>query len=405
MRVIVWGINYAPEVTGIAPYNVALCEALRERGHAAEMLTTFAYYPTWKKRPEDKWQIYRTDLINDVQVHRCWHFVPARLAAWKRILHEASFVGTSSLRGLSLPRADVYVVVSPPLLLAAAAWLVTQWKSAAYVFHVQDLQPDAAVGLGMIESGWSTKALYALEKFAYEKAARVSGISRGMVRAFRAKGVPEGKLIQFPNGVRLPEAAPIRPRGSFRAAHNIASDEFLAVYSGNLGVKQGLDILIDAASILRGVPVRFVICGDGAQRSALAQRVAEGGLTNVLMLPLQPAAEYEAMLIDADVCLITQQAGAGSTFFPSKLLSTLALSKPVITVADSDSDLAHAVAEGRFGVNVQPGRPQELANVLQTLGVEPEPLAALGEAGRRFVQQFDSKTLLSSYIAELESLA
>src|SRR6478672_7757233 len=120
MKALVWGINYAPEHTGIAPYNVLFCEYLRGKGHSVEMVTTFAYYPQWTKRPEDRGVLYRTDLLNGVPVHRCWHYVPAYVTALKRILHEATFIAPSFLRVLTLPRADVMVVVSPPLLVGAA---------------------------------------------------------------------------------------------------------------------------------------------------------------------------------------------------------------------------------------------------------------------------------------------
>ena len=203
MRVIVWGINYAPEFTGIAPHNVALCEFLHAKGDDVSMVTGFPYYPSWEKRPEDRGQLYRTDRINGVPVHRCWHFVPARVSALKRMFHEASFVFTSTLRALSLPRADVYVLVSPPLLLGVAGWLVGKIKGAPFVFHVQDMQPDAAVGLGMLKASWFTRALYALESFAYRQAARVSGITRGMLTSFQGKGVPEAKLVYFPNAIAL----------------------------------------------------------------------------------------------------------------------------------------------------------------------------------------------------------
>ena len=99
MRILIWGINYAPEVTGIAPCNVALCESLRASGHDARMLTAFAYYPGWKKAPADRARPYRTDVLNGVPVHRCWQYVPARVSALKRIVHEGTFVVTSLVRG------------------------------------------------------------------------------------------------------------------------------------------------------------------------------------------------------------------------------------------------------------------------------------------------------------------
>src|ERR1700751_4518926 len=197
MRVIVWGINYAPEITGIAPHNVALCEFLQKQGVDVEMITTFSYYPAWRKAPADRLQLYRTDRINEVPVHRCWHFVPRRVTAWKRIIHEATFIFTSTVPSLFLSRPDVYLIVSPPLALGLAAWLVSRLKGVPFVFHVQDLQPDAAVGLGMLRAGWFTRLLYWLEAFAYRHATRVSGISEEILGAFRRKGVPDEKLILF----------------------------------------------------------------------------------------------------------------------------------------------------------------------------------------------------------------
>ena len=155
MRLLVWGINYAPEVVGIAPHNVALCEFAKGEGHDVEMVTTFAYYPEWEKRPEDRGNVFRTDVLNSVPVHRCWHYVPERATALKRIIHEATFALTSTIRILLLRKPDVYVVVSPPLILGMTAWFVSKVKGAPFIFHVKDLQPDAAVGLGMLRKAGS----------------------------------------------------------------------------------------------------------------------------------------------------------------------------------------------------------------------------------------------------------
>jgi putative colanic acid biosynthesis glycosyltransferase WcaI len=401
MRVIVWGINYAPEFTGIAPHSVALCEFLRGQGHEVEMITSFSYYPNWRKRAEDLGKLYRTDSINAVPVLRCWHFVPNRVSALKRILHEGSFVFTSTLRALSLPRPDVFVVVSPPLLLGVAAWLVGKLKRAPFVFHVQDMQPDAAVGLGMLKQNWFTRALYGLEAFAYRHAARVSGITRGMLKIFRSKGVPESKLIYFPNAIDLKNAKVPPDRGGFRKRHGFAEDEFLAVYAGNLGVKQGLEVLLETAALLQDQRIRFLICGDGAQREVLAARARDMKLPNFSMLPLQAGPDYPALLVDADVCFITQQAGGGNSFFPSKLLGLLAASKPVVIVAAPECELVLALREGNFGVTVPPGQPRELAAALEALAKDPARLVEFGTAGRRYVEQFEKTRVFENFSREL----
>src|SRR5260221_9611363 len=371
MRIIVWGINYAPELTGIAPYNKALCDFLntfRESSgdQVVEMVTAFPYYPSWKKQPEDAGKLYRTDLVDGVRVHRCWHYVPSRLNSWKRILHEGSFVLSSFLRFCFLKRPDIFIGISPPLLLGCAAWLASRLKRAPFIFHVQDLQPDAAVGLGMVKRGWFSRLLYRLEAFAYAKAERVSGISAGMLEMFRQKSVPSGKVVHFPNGVTLPDPEDQPREGAFRARHGISRDTFLYVYSGNLGVKQGLDTLVEAARILQsrtsgedGVPPpKIVICGDGVRREALARMVREFELRNVLFLPLQPDREYLEMLADMDCCLLPQQQGTGSFFFPSKLLQALSMAKPVLAIADEGSALIREAWQPRaLGVWVAPASP------------------------------------------------
>jgi colanic acid biosynthesis glycosyl transferase WcaI len=405
MRVIVWGINYAPEITGIAPHNVSLCEYLHATGHDVEMVTTFAYYPAWRKSREDRNKLYRTDRIKGVPVHRCWHFVPERVTPMKRIIHEATFAFTSTLRILFLKAPDVYVVASPPLILGTAAWLVSSLKQAPFIFHVQDLQPDAAVGLGMLREGWFTRALYGLEAFAYRHALRVSSISPEILEAFRRKRVPEEKLILYPNSVELPDTAAIPEAGSFRRKHGFRPDEFLAVYAGNLGVKQGLEILLDAADSLRTQPnIRIVLCGDGAERVTLEEKARQRQLANISMLPLQRGLDYQELLVDADVSLITQQSGSGNAFFPSKLLVTLAHLSPVVTVADEESALAKAVGDGGFGANVSPGQPAELAGVLAEIARDPEKRRRWGRSGRTYVEQFERSRVLEKFTTQLKAI-
>lgn len=397
MNIVVWGINYHPEVTGIAPYNAALCQHLLAHGHQVRMVTSFCYYPAWKKLDSDRGRIFRTDDMDGVPVHRCWHYVPGRVSTLKRILHEGSFVLTSLVRLLSLKRPEVLVVVSPPLLLGAAAWFYSRLRGVPFVFHVQDLQPDAAMGLGMLKPSFFTRMLYRLEDFAYRKAARVSGISRGMLEAYTRKGVPAGKHVLFPNGTSLPNPAVFPKRGKFRARHGLPADEFLAVYSGNLGVKQGLEVLLDASAMLEGQGVRLVICGDGARRVALEEAVQQRGLRGVTLMPLQPQTQYQEMLVDADVCLITQQAGAGAAFFPSKLLATLAYGRPVLAVADENSELTKALRTGGFGIAVAPEFPERVAEALRSMAQEPSRCAEFGRAGREFVSQFDFQRVHSDF--------
>ena len=412
MRIIVWGINYSPEPTGIAPFNAGLCADLRRRGHDVEMVTAFGYYPRWEKVPGDRACWHRRDEIDGISVYRCWQYVPRRVTTLRRIAHELTFGLGSLLRVLFRPAADVYVVVSPPLILGPLAALVCWLKRRPYVFHVQDLQPDAAVGLGMVQPGLFTRLLYRVEASAYRHAAAVSGISDGMMQAFAAKGVPDGKRWLFPNWIRggsAPAAGETqRAAAAFRAKYRVPPDCFLATYSGNLGRKQGLETLVEAVALLETRPagqrrILVLLVGDGAMREALAAQVEARSLTGLRMLPLLDEADYQGMLAASDVSLIVQAPGTGQYFFPSKLLSILTAGCPVLSVADADSELAKAVVEGAFGRTVPSADPVALARALAELSGDPADLEQL-RARTAWVQRFHPTRVLGEFEERLRRL-
>jgi colanic acid biosynthesis glycosyl transferase WcaI len=411
VNVVLWGINYHPEATGIGPFTTELADYLGVNGNEVRVVTAFPYYPEWRKASGNSGRIFRTDTMNGIKVHRCWHYVPGKVTTLKRIAHELSFVVTSFFRVLALPRADIYVVVSPPLALGFAAWIATRIKGSRYVFHVQDLQPDAAVALGMVNGGPLVRVLYLLERLAYRHATAVSGISGGMLAAFTRKGVPPERQILFPNWLRVSEGIP-RAAPNFRRRHGIPDSALLGVYSGNLGRKQGIEILLGAAKCLNdsarddatAARVLILIAGAGAGRDALAERMSAMKLPNVVLLPLLNDADYAAMLGEADLALVTQAPGTGRFFFPSKLLSVLRAGLPVITVADHDSELAVAVKEGGFGLNVGPNRPEQLADVIRRTCADPALRAEL--AGRTlWVDRFQPALVLPRFAAHLKDFS
>ena len=163
--------------------------------------------------------------------------------------------------------------------------------------------------------------------------------------------------------------------------------------------------MLDAAELLGSEKnIRIVIAGDGAARESLEKDAHARNLTNLSMLPLQFGTDYKELLVDSDVSLITQQSGSGNAFFPSKLLITLAYVSPVVTVADEESALACVVADGRFGKNVVPGKPELLANALREVAQDRQRLRDWGAAGRVYVERFEQRRVLEKFTEQLKSL-
>lgn len=400
MKVNVWGINYAPELTGIGVYSTQMCEFLAQRSDSVDMVTGFAYYPEWKRRADDPGGLYRTNRINGVNVHRCWLYVPTRASVAKRILHELSFVCTSFVRQLFLPKPDIYIVVSPPLLLGFAAWIISRLKGAPYIFHVQDMQPDAAAQLSMLKEGTFLKILRWLEKFSYEKALVVSGISIEMQNAFIRKGVPAEKTYIFPNSVSLDFPAASH---SWKHKYGFNGTTSVVSYAGNMGNKQGLELIVESAKATSDTSVLYVMAGDGAERPTLQKMVDESKIDNVKFEGVLPEDEHTALLTDSTICLIVQKPGTGASFLPSKLLKILALGRPVITNADDGSALYQAVKEGGFGLIVNSNDPHEFSQAIVTLTKDAELRNQMSERGKKYVKQFDSKNVLTNFRNMLET--
>ncbi len=397
MRIVVWGINYAPEQTGIAPCNVATCEYLAAEGCDVTMLTTFAYYPAWKKRASDRGRLFRSEIINKVRVLRCWHYVPARTSTLRRILHEFSFVAHSLVRLIFIPRPDLLIVVSPPLLAGAFARFYCWIRGPRYWLHLQDLQPDAAINLGMVKSSFLIRAFKILESIAYGGAWRISSISAGMLDILRKRGADSRKLRYFPNGT---EGFVEVPKGRFRALNHFDAEKFLVVYSGNLGFKQGLHHLIEAMRLVRNPAIQLIVCGEGAEKHRLLE--ASNGMQNVWFKGVQNSVDYNSMLVDADLMVVSLESGSGVSFFPSKLLSACAAGKPVLAICDRESELASVVMTNQCGFVVEPSDRDKIGRAVEELWADPERIVKMGAAAKQVAARFAWSEILEQFSKDAE---
>jgi len=245
-------------------------------------------------------------------------------------------------------------VVSPPLGLAVPAILLSRLWRIPYVFDVEDLQPDSAAELNMLPS-WALKFLYKVERSAYRHAALITTLTNGMRNRIIGKGVPAEKieLIEARVDDSLFDIAASEGT-AFRQRYGL-ENKFLVTHSGNMGVKQGLDVIVDAAALNRSdASMQFLLVGDGAVCGKIQRRVADLGLTNVRFLPLLESAEFRGLLAASDVCLLTQQKSVSEIAFPSKVVTYLAAGRPVIASVNPHCEIARTIAESGAGKIVTP---------------------------------------------------
>jgi colanic acid biosynthesis glycosyl transferase WcaI len=399
MRILMLGINYWPEETGIAVFNTGRCEYLAAQGHDVTMCTGFPYYPQWRVDDRYRGRLFAQERRNGVRILRSYLYVPRRVTTLRRIAHEASFVASSCIRALGDRRPDILITESPPLALALSSALLSKVWRVPYVFHVSDLQPDTAVDLGMLPGGLVTRVLYGLERLAYRQAALVATLTPGMRHRIVAKGIAPEHVTLFPDWTE-PDLFEIPLERGGPTTHGLDLDgAFLVVHAGNMGVKQGLDVVLTAAEWSRNrSDIVYLLVGDGAMRETLEQRASEWKLDNVRFLPVLPTLAFHELLSTADVTLVTQQRVVSDIVFPSKVRTLMAAGRPVVASLNAGSEVARVVIESGAGLVIPPEDPGALVEAIVALKSSRHRRLQMGIRGRAYARtHWDPEVILPEF--------
>jgi len=407
MNILVMGMNYAPEKTAIGAFTSCLCEYLTQVGHEVTVVTAFPHYPEWRIQDGYRGKVFLRDRVNGIPVYRSYVYVPGKPNTLQRIAYDSSFSLSAFVSGLVVRKVNVIVCISPPLQLGLMAYILGKLKGVPFLFHIQDLLPDAAVNLGMLKNRRLVGLAHRLEKFVYEKAAAIGVISPGFAENLYGKGVPKSKVYYLPDWIDIDFIKPLGRNNVFRKQNGLSESDFLVMYAGNIGKKQALETLLEAASILRRQKdMVFFTVGEGNRKEALVKKTEEMNLSNLRFFPLQPKKMLPYMLSAADVLVLTQQAGITDICLPCKLLTNMASATPIVASVNERSETARAIRDAEAGVVVPPENPQALVEAILRLRGSAELREQLGSNGRAFVaKHFEKSKVLSRFEELLESLA
>ncbi len=402
---LIIGLNYAPEEVGIGPYTAGLAEALVERGHQVEAIVGKPYYPRWKVNPAFSGGGWRRSMEAGVKIIRCPLYVPIEPTGLRRIIHLASFALSAlppALRCVLGRRADrpkVVIGIAPALLSVVTAWLAARLAGAKLWIHLQDFEVEAALATGLLDPAGPTARLARwTELRILGLADRVSTISPQMCAKLIDKGIATERVLELRNWSDARFSADPVGASEIRADW-VLGERKIALYSGNIARKQGIEILVEAARLLQHrKDLVLVICGEGPNRAELKRLAA--GLGNIQLHDLQPAKRMGAMLTMADVHLLPQIAGAADLVLPSKLTNMLASGRPVIATTEPGTGLYDEV-DGCGAVS-PPGDASALAAAIEAMVDDPARRAALGEAAtRRAAERWAKDAIIDRFAAEL----
>jgi colanic acid biosynthesis glycosyl transferase WcaI len=445
VRILIHGINFAPELVGVGKYTGEMAEWLAERGHDVRAVTAPPFNPEWKiasgfspwwysredsmrqsqpragvrelvataatggsrdstesgALPSNRPDLHREPTAGHLTAFRCPVWVPLRPSAAKRILHLASFALASfpvMLRQVPW-KPDVVLVLEPTLFCVPAAVITGRFCGAKTWLHVQDFEADAGFELGLLKPVGLRLAVEWAEKKSMSVFDRVSTISGKMLAKLVQKGVAPSARRLFPNWVDTDAIFPLPQPSPLRAQLGISAREVVALYAGSMARKQGLEVLAEAACRLAAHEgLRFVFCGQGPGKAILASLTSQ--LVNVQWIPLQPFERLNDLLNLADIHLLPQKADAADLVMPSKLTGMLASGRPVVATCRPDTQLAHVV-EGR-GMVVEPGDASAFTGAIEQLAQSPRLREKLGGNARAYaLSELEKENVLSRFEREL----
>ena len=381
MNALLFGLNYTPEQTGIAPYTTGLAEHLVRCGHEVTVITGFPSYPQGRVPARYQGRLQQRERIRGVDVRRRWHHVTSGRSAIGRALCEGTFA-ISGLSAMGIPRPDAVLGVVPSLSGGLLARSVAWRFRVPYGLIFQDLMGRAAAQSGVSPAWQVVSGLRAAERWTARGAAAIGVIAEGFRPYLEALGVAPERIRRVRNWTHLAE--PTLDRAAARERLGLPQDAIVCLHTGNMGLKQGLENVVECARLSaasdRGL--LFVLMGDGNQRPYLEALARRYSLPNLRLLPVQPAEFYPSMLAAADILLVNQRSSVVDMSLPSKLTSYFAAGRPVVAAVAAASETARELEASGGGLVVAPDEPRVLLKALESLADNGVRRSELGESGR-----------------------
>jgi len=404
---------FDPELAGIAAHTTELANALVAKGNRVSVFTAMPFYPDWSIYSQYRKKLFMSENRRGIYVYRNWLYVPSNkksISSKKRIIHEISFVFIQFINLMNhakiIKSSDYVIIFSPPFLQGLTAVFLERFFNSKVIFHVEDIQPDSAIDLGMLGQNKKEKILINflkwLERKFYSNCSHVSTLTHGMAEKIKSRlPISKQDVVLLPYWINF-ESFNIneQARTRFRKKIKMNKGYFLIGYAGNIGRKQNLDFLVKLAGCGNINPnIHFLICGDGAERHAIESLVKRKEIKNITLLPFLRGQDYIDFLNGIDLSYISQDENADKIFIPSKLYKTLACGSPVLCIANKQSELAHLIEESKSGIVFEFRQMEQIVRAINRLVLSPNKLKEMRiNAFKYAYSNFSKDRILTNFL-------
>lgn len=406
MKLVILTQYFPPEVG--APQNrlYELAVRLQKKGIDVTILTAMPNYPSMKIHEAYKGKWYVKETTEGMTIHRAWIFVTSSKGVIKRLMNYFSFVFTSFWIGLfKLPKHDFLLVESPPLFLGKTAYALSRLHGSKMIFNVSDLWPESAEKLGIVTNKTFLKTATVLEEFLYKRAALVTGQTQGICANIQSR-FPKKQVYWLPNGVDIAYYDADKITTDFREKNGFSDDAFLILYAGIIGHAQGLEVILNAAELLKDqTNIQFLLLGSGPEKEKLVALKHTKHLQNVHFLDTVEKAQMPHIVAAVDAAVIPlKKLDLFLGAIPSKIFENLAMKKPIILGVEGEAKTLF-IEQAKAGVAFEPENHNELAEAVLKLSQNPALCKEMGGNGLTFVSAHFTRDLIAEkFLATLKNI-
>lgn len=398
MHIVFFNRSYFPDQTATGQLLTDLCEDLvAVHGCRVTVVAGPPLLPSSPMQPSGR-RLVDEQEHHGVRILRAsgTRFDKRRFAG--RATNYMTYFGSACLAGLRLERADVIVALTDPPIIGLAAWMAGLRHRAPLVMAFKDLFPEVAALLPDFHSSTINAALQGVNRFLVRRAAVNVALGETMRRRLiEDKGAPAAKTVVIADWADTSTIVPGDRENAFRRAHGL-SGRFVVMHSGNMGLSQSLETIVEAAGLLRDeTQIHFVFQGEGVSRAALEARARSLGLTNVSFLPFAPKDRLSESFAAADVFIISLQQGLAGYIVPSKLYGILASGRPYVAAVEDSCEVAELTRTHGCGLVVEPGHAGQLAERVRQLHRDHALRDRAGAAARQLALSFDRRAQVARY--------
>lgn len=365
--------------------HAEMAHLMAERGHQVTIIASPVSYLTGKTKNNHQRWLEREQPDANITVLRVFTYAALHRSFVTRVFVFLSFMVSSFYAGLRTHKVDLVWGTSPPIFQGFTAWLLAWLKGSKFLFEVRDLWPDFAIAVGVLKNSLLINLSKWLEGFLYKRADRLVVNSPGFIEHIRSKGIQRIDLI--PNGADPEMFAPDLKGEEFRTSHGLAG-KFVVMYAGAHGLSNDLEIVLDAAILLRGrADIQFVLVGDGKEKPSLLAKTQANQLANITFVDPIPKNKIAGVMAAADACIaILKPIEMYKTTYPNKVFDYMAAGRPVILAIEGV--IREVLEKHEAGIAVKPGDAHGIVNAVLQLADDPERCAEMGRAGRQAVINF-----------------